>query len=278
MRPHARETTACALAIGGLDPGGGAGLAADLRAFSAAGAFGCAVVAVLTVQSTAGLRSARAVGPREVTSQAEEVLRNQEVRAVKIGALGSADNVRAVARLLDRRPSKAEIPVVLDTPVRPSRSTGRHARLTADDALAALRRDLLPRATLATVNAAEAAALLGERVATVGEAHDAARALARSGAQAVLVKGGHLHGPSATDILAIDGEVIELRARRLAVGPVHGTGCTFASLVAGRLAVRAREEVGRDVLVAAIRWAKRVHHAALSRAVRVGHGMGVLTF
>jgi hydroxymethylpyrimidine/phosphomethylpyrimidine kinase len=87
-----------------------------------------------------------------------------------------------------------------------------------------------------------------------------------------------MRGPDAVDVLAVDGEVIELRARRLAVGPVHGTGCSFASLVAGRLAVRARGRIDRAALLDAIRWAKRVHHAALARPVRVGRGQRVLTF
>ncbi len=189
--------TACALAIGGLDPGGGAGLAADLRAFAAAGAFGCAAVAVVTVQSTAGLVAARPVAAREVVAQAAEVLRHQRVRAVKLGALGSEANVRAVARLLARH---ARVPVVVDTPMLPTRGTG---RLLARRALAAVREELLPRATLVTVNAAEAHALAGEPVRTVGEAHDAARALVRAGARAALVKGGHLGGPSAIDVLAL---------------------------------------------------------------------------
>ena len=139
----------------------------------------------------------------------------------------------------------------------------------------------MPRATLLTANVDEAQALLGEPVRTVGEAHDAARALARCGARAVIVKGGHLSGPSAIDVLAFaDGdEVVELRARRLAVGATHGTGCTFASLVAGRLAVGAPAgRLDREGLVGAIRWAKRVHHAALARAVDVGGAMRALVF
>ncbi len=274
---HHGDAAACALAIGGLDPGGGAGLAADLRAFGAAGAFGCAVAAVLTVQSTAGLRSARAIAAREVTLQMAEVLAHQRVRAMKIGALGTVENVRAVARLLGSARGR-KVPVVIDTPMRPSRAAARSARLMAREALPALRTELLPRGTVVTVNVAEVEALLGERIRTVGEAHDAARELARGGARAVLVKGGHLEGPSAIDVLAIEGEVVELRARRLAVGPTHGTGCTFASLIAGRLAVRATERVDRETLVAAIRWAKRVHHAALSRALTVGRGMRVVAF
>jgi hydroxymethylpyrimidine/phosphomethylpyrimidine kinase len=262
----------CALAIGGLDPGGGAGLAADLRAFGAAGVFGCAAVAVVTVQSTAGLKGVRAVPARELAAQAAEVLRHQRVRAVKVGALGTEANVRAVARLLARHP---DLPVVVDTPMLPTRG---RSRLLVARAVAALKGELVARATLVTVNLREAQALLGEPVRSVGEAHDAARALAKTGARAVLVKGGHLNGASAIDVLAIGGEVIELRARRLALPGVHGTGCTLASLVAGRIARRPRAGLDRDELIAAIRWAKRVHHGALARAVDVGEGMRVLVF
>jgi hydroxymethylpyrimidine/phosphomethylpyrimidine kinase len=272
--PGERETP-CALAIGGLDPGGGAGIAADLRAFAAAGAFGCAALAVLTVQSTAGLRTARALAAAEVVAQVSEVLRHQRVRAVKVGALGSEANVRAVASLLSRH---RDIPVVVDTPMRPTRGK---ARLLASRALAALRDELLPRATLVTVNLDEAGALVGEPVHTVGEAHDAARTLARIGPGAVLVKGGHLgraSGASVIDVLAVGGEVIELRTRRLPLPEVHGTGCTLASLIAGRLAVRSDARVDTEGLVSAIRWAKRVHHAALGRVVDVGGIMKTMMF
>ena len=263
----------CALAIGGLDPGGGAGVLADLRAFAATGAFGGAVVAVSTVQSTSGLESARATGAREIIEQARAVLRHQRVKAVKVGALGTRANVMAVARLLAGHP---ELAVVLDTPMLPTRG---RSRLLARDAVVALRTKLLPRATLVTVNASEAATLVGEEVRTPGEAHDAALALVGMGAFAALVKGGHLQGASATDVLAVGGEVIELRARRLGVGAgVHGTGCTLASLVAGRLARRRNARVDRDALVAAVRWAKRVHHAALADAADVGGAARVLVF
>jgi hydroxymethylpyrimidine/phosphomethylpyrimidine kinase len=262
----------CALAIGGLDPGGGAGLAADLRAFAAAGVFGCAVAAVLTVQSTAGLRGVRAVGSRLLLAQAAEVLRHQRVRAVKVGALGTEANVLAVARLLARH---EPVPAVVDTPMAPTRG---RSRLLAVRAVAVLKAELVPRATLVTVNVHEAEALLGERVRTLGEAHDAARALTAIGARSALVKGGHMGGESAIDVLALGGEVIELRARRLTSPPVHGTGCGLASLVAGRLAQRRGMRLGRDELVSAIRWAKRTHHSALANAVNVGGGMHALMY
>jgi hydroxymethylpyrimidine/phosphomethylpyrimidine kinase len=259
-------TMRCALAIGGLDPGGGAGLAADLRAFAAAGAFGCAAAALYTIQSTAGLVRVVALPAREVTAQAREVLANQDVRAVKVGALGSAQNVRAVASLLRARP---RLPAIVDTPMLPSRGR-RTARLLDAGAVDAVREALVPLATLVTVNAAEAAVLVGVTVESTGDAHDAALAICRLGARAALVKGGHVDGAQAIDVLAeAGGRALELRARRLASG-AHGTGCTLASLIAGRIAARG------DGVVEATKWAKRVHHAALSRAARIGRGAAVI--
>jgi hydroxymethylpyrimidine/phosphomethylpyrimidine kinase len=260
----------CALAIGGLDPGGGAGIAADLRAFARAGAFGCAAVALLTVQSTAGLVRALAVPAEEVTAQVEEVLRRQRVRALKIGALGSDENVRAVAKVLRKHSS---VPAVVDTPMTASRGRG---RLLEEGALATVREKLALQASVLTVNALEAGVLLGGTVTDLEDAQAAARAMAAH-VRAVLVKGGHLDGPVATDVLAIGRQLFELRAPRLRLGPTHGTGCTFASLVAGRLAVRAGEAVSDAAIVQAVRWAKRTHHAALARAATVGDGARVVT-
>ncbi len=262
---------ACALAIGGLDPGGGAGLTADVRGIAAAGAFGCAVIAVITVQSTSGLRSAKAVGAKDVLAQAREVIRHQRVRAIKTGALGSEANVRAVGEFLARH---AEIPAIVDPVMTPTRGRG---RLLAERAINAVRTALLPRATLVTANVPEAEALTGKRVASVGEAHDAALALCKLGARAAIVKGGHLGGVQAIDVLAIAGEesVIELRAKRLRLPPIHGGGCTFAALVAGRVAADART-FDNATLLDAIRWAKRVHHRSLAAAWDVGGDMRVL--
>jgi hydroxymethylpyrimidine/phosphomethylpyrimidine kinase len=257
----------CALAIGGLDPGGGAGVLADVRGFEAAGAFGCAVVALLTVQSTGGLVSVQVLPARGVSAAAREVLARQRVRAIKVGALGSRSNVLAVAKLLADNP---EIPSVVDTPMLPTR--GRASLLDAG-AVEALKRRLLPSATLVTVNAPEAETLAGGRVTTARDARRAAKALTASGARAVLVKAGHLQGAEAVDILAVGDELFEIGAPRLALPPVHGAGCTLASLIAGRLAVRQKSSI-----VDAVRWAKGVHHAALARAVDVGGPLRILVF
>jgi hydroxymethylpyrimidine/phosphomethylpyrimidine kinase len=271
-----RSVSACVLAIGGLDPGGGAGLAADLRAVGAAGAFGCAAIAVITVQSTAGLRGVTPIAPRDVTAQAREVLRHQRVRAIKTGALGTEANVRAVADLVARHPG---VPAIVDPVLAPTRG---RARLLAERALEAMRRALLPRAALVTANAPEAEALTGGRVSNVSEAHDAALALCKLGARAALVKGGHLTGTQAIDVLAIQADrghdAIEMRAKRLRLPPIHGGGCTLAALIAGRVAVDRRTWHGADaaVVIDAIRWAKRVHHRLLAGARDVGGPMRVL--
>jgi hydroxymethylpyrimidine/phosphomethylpyrimidine kinase len=247
-------------------------LAADLRAFAAAGVLGCPVVAVLTVQSTAGLRSVHPIPAARVVAQAREVVRHQRVRAVKTGALGSAETVRAVARWL----ASVRCPVVVDPVLLPTRGKG---RLLSVAGLDALRQALLPRATLVTANVSEAEVITGGRVANVAEAHDAALAMLRLGARAVLVKGGHLQGGDAVDVLATGHEVIELRASRRPFGRqhgLHGSGCVLASLIAGRLAWEPDRTTGSPVLVRAVRWAKRLHRAAIEGAHDVGGPLRVL--
>jgi len=263
----------CALAIGGLDPGGGAGIAADLRAFARAGVFGCASLAVLTVQSTAGLRAARPLASRAVVAQAREVLAHQRVRAIKTGALGSAANVRAVAALAEDHP---DVPLIVDPVMIPTRGS---SRLLASTALTAMRA-LLAHATLVTANVPEAEALTGARIVTADDARDAAHSLCALGARAALVKAGHLRTPRAADVLAMAGATHVLDAPRLRLPPTHGGGCVLASLIAGRLAraslPSSRPSVDPRALLAAVRWAKRTHARALASAHDVGGPMRVL--
>jgi hydroxymethylpyrimidine/phosphomethylpyrimidine kinase len=252
------------LALSGLDPGGGAGLLADARAIGATGAFACAVATLLTTQSTRGLRRVALVSPKLWIEQARRVLEDQDVRAIKTGALGSAANVRAAASLLARYP---RVPVVVDPVLVPTRG---RARLLDRRALGAMRRELIPRATLVTANVAEAEALTGERVSNLEEARVAAKALVTMGARAALVKGGHLKGTHAIDVLVVGEKLTKLDAPRLRLKrKIHGAGCVLASLIAGRLA-------RGDALLAAVRWAKRAHHRALSHAVFVGGDLAVL--
>jgi hydroxymethylpyrimidine/phosphomethylpyrimidine kinase len=133
---------------------------------------------------------------------------------------------------------------------------------------------LLPRATLITANIPEAEMILKMRVTSVSDAHDAALGLVRLGAHAALVKGGHLGGADATDVLAVGSDVLELRAKRLRMRPVHGGGCTLASLIAGRIA--AVDDASDEGIVRAVKWAKRTHHATLQKSRDVGGDLRVL--
>jgi hydroxymethylpyrimidine/phosphomethylpyrimidine kinase len=267
--PFAVRKIPCALTIAGLDPGGGAGILADLRGFAAAGAFGCAVVALLTVQSTSGLVSSRPVSSRVVLAQTCEVVRRQRVRAIKTGALGSADNVRVVARWLR---AHSRVASVVDPVLVPSRGRG---RLLSTSALVALRDELLPAAFLVTANAFEAQVILERPVTSVENAREAALALCALGSRSALVKGGHLTGKPVVDVLAVGGKVFELSRPRIALPPIHGGGCILASLIAGRLAVDERGEPGPRVL-RAVRWARAVHRSALARPWDVGGTSRVL--
>jgi hydroxymethylpyrimidine kinase/phosphomethylpyrimidine kinase len=258
------ESRACVLVLSGLDPGGGAGLLADARALQSTGAFACGVVTVLTVQSTSGLRRTETIRSSLWTEQARVVLRDQRVRAIKVGALGSASNVRAAAALLA---SHRDVPAVVDPVLVPTRGSG---RLLAERAVATLRRELVPRAALVTANAAEAEVLTRARVTNVAEARVAARAIVAMGARAALVKGGHLADARAIDVLATEKSLIELSSPRLRFRrKIHGAGCALSSLIAGRLAVMGE-------LIPAVRWAKRRHHAALSNVIDVGGDLLVL--
>ncbi|HEX9295649.1 MAG TPA: bifunctional hydroxymethylpyrimidine kinase/phosphomethylpyrimidine kinase [Polyangiaceae bacterium] len=262
----------CALAISGLDPSGGAGVYADLRAFRAASVWGCGAVAVWTVQSTAGLRSSRPVPTGHLLAQIDELFSHQRIESIKIGALGSRANVRGVNRWLGT--ISPRLPVVLDPVMRPSR--GNRARLLADSAAHSLL-EMIERVTVITPNVPEAEVLLGGRIRSLEEADRAARAFVGLGARAALVKGGHLPRRGAdqgtTDVLAIGGRIYHLRGRRVHAA-VHGTGCTLASLIAGRLA--ATRSDGEAAILEAVRWAKRVLQKALLHPADVGAGLSVM--
>lgn len=255
----------CALSVAGLDPSGGAGFLADIKAFHAAGAWGCAVAAVLTVQSTAGLASVAPIETSLVRAQAERIFLHQDIRAWKTGALGSTDNVALAAALSEEHPS---VPLVVD-PVIVATRTDAGARLLDDRALEAMRR-LVARSALVTPNVDEAEALLGARVSSVEEAREAALALVAMGAHAALVKGGHLGGPTAIDVLVCHSGVHLIEAPRVAMeGDFHGGGCTLSALITGRLA-------GGEGMEAAVRWSKQRLSRAIAESVQVGEGLRVL--
>lgn len=251
-----------ALTIAGSDSGGGAGIQADLKTFSAMGVYGATVVTALTAQNTVGVQAVHAVPAAFVTAQLDSVFGDLDVRAVKIGMLPSPEIIEAVARALER----AGRPMVLD-PVMVA-TTG--ARLISDQAMDALRNRLLPVADLVTPNLPEAAALLGEAPATDEDVAAAqGRRLLALGPPAVLVKGGHGTGPESTDLLVTAAGVTRFAAPRLPTRNTHGTGCTLSAAIAAGLAH------GRP-LAAAVADAKAYLTAALAAAdrLRIGHGHG----
>ncbi len=265
------ERLACVLVVAGLDPSGGAGLAADLRALRVSQAWGCPVCAVLTVQSTAGLVSTHPVSSALVVAQADEVLAHQPVRAIKVGALGSVDNVRAVATILSRM--HASVPSVVD-PVMIATASNAGARLLDASAIEAMR-DMVSVATVVTPNANEAATLAGVRVESARDAESAAQQLLRLGAHAVLVKGGHLQGDTACDVLALRSGTVRIEAPRLSTPSFHGGGCTLASLIAGNLA-QAHFPFDDQTVLDAVRRAKKRLYEGIVDATKVGDGLLVL--
>lgn len=251
--------TSVALTIAGSDPSGGAGLQADLKTFHQHRVYGTAVVTLVTVQNTRGVRRVEVLDHELVREQVDSVVSDIPPGAAKTGALGSAAVVETIATLAE----SFEFPLVVD----PVMISKHGAALLDEEARRALRDKLLPRATLVTPNAHEAAWLSGRDVASRAMAADAARAIADLGAWAVLVKGGHLRDAEAVDILYANGQVHELSAPRIDTPHTHGTGCTYSAAITARLAIG-------EPLLAAVSEAKGWLTEALLSPPRVGQGVG----
>lgn len=224
------------LSIAGSDPSGGAGIQADLKTFSALGAYGTCVITALTAQSTRGVSHVHEVPVDVVRAQVETLVEDLTIDVVKVGMLASAAIAETVHAALVSGPL-ADVPVVLD-PVMVATSG---SMLLADDAVAAVR-DLVGRADVITPNVPEAAVLLGEDpIDSPDEMGAQAERLVAVGARRVLLKGGHLVGPESID-LWLDraaGPPVEVSAPRIATTATHGTGCTLSSALA---ALRPRHE------------------------------------
>ena len=252
--------TATALTVAGSDPSGGAGIQADLKTFSALGVYGTAVLTALTAQNTRGVTGVHAVPAAFVGEQLRTLLDDVPVHATKLGMLGTADVVREVAAVLRERRCG---PVVCD-PVMVATSGD---RLIDDDAVAALRAELLPLTDLITPNVPEAAALLdGAPATTPDELPEQAVALLTLGPRAVLLKGGHLGGEQSIDVLATADGVWSTSRPRVPTTATHGTGCTLSSAIA---ALAARSGTAD--------WPVLVEHARsyLQRALEGGSALGI---
>jgi hydroxymethylpyrimidine/phosphomethylpyrimidine kinase len=222
-------TVPVCLSIAGSDSGGGAGIQADLKAFARCGVHGTTAITALTAQNTVAVTRVLAIEPDMVRAQIEAVASDLGVAAVKIGMVGAAPVIEAVAAALDALP--AGTPVVLD-PVMIAESGGRLLPSDAEQALIDL---LLPRATVVTPNVPEARVLAGDRDSALDGA-ELARAVRAAGARNVVVTGGHR--ATVTDVLLTeDGGVLEIPGVRHPDGAAHGSGCTHSSALAAHLAL-----------------------------------------
>ena len=250
------------LSIAGVDPSGGAGSAADLKTFAALRTYGMAAITAVTVQNTRGVRGFELLDPAFVADQIDAVFEDVRVDAVKIGMVGSAAVAGAIADALIRHGARH---VVLD-PVMIAK--GGDALLAAD-AVATIRVRLVPLAEVITPNLPEAAVLLGAAEPADLEAmRGMASDLLALGPVSVMLKGGHLDGPEATDVYR-DAEITEtLSASRIATKNTHGTGCTLSSAIAALLPQMSR----RDAIHAAKDYVTGAIDAADRLDVGSGHG------
>ncbi|MEI8144303.1 MAG: bifunctional hydroxymethylpyrimidine kinase/phosphomethylpyrimidine kinase [Alphaproteobacteria bacterium] len=255
--------TAIAVTIAGSDSGGGAGIQADLKTFSALGVYGASVITALTAQNTLGVQAIHDVPPAFIAQQMDSVFSDLAVNAVKIGMLAKVAVIETVAAGLDRHGLKT---VVLD----PVMIAASGDPLIATDAVQAILSVLAPKAMLITPNLHEAAALLGGVMAgTEADMAEQGRALLLRGAKAVLMKGGHGTGATAVDLLVTPEGITRLEAPRIATNNSHGTGCTLSSAIAAGLA----KGLG---LIPAVREAKDYVTQAIAASDRlaIGHGHG----
>jgi len=249
------------MTIAGSDSGAGAGIQADLKTFAALGVYGLSAITSLTAQNTRGVTDIHDAPVESVRAQMRALFDDFEVAAVKTGMLPSAAIIECVAEELERA---GPPPLVVD-PVMVSTT---RAELMKAGALPAMRDRLLPLALVATPNLFEASALLGRDLAGGGEIRAAAAAIARLAGGWAVVKGGDLEGEEeATDFLSDGKETIELAGPRIRTTNTHGTGCTFASAIAARLALG-------DAVPDAARRAKAYVAGAIRNGPGVGRGRG----
>jgi hydroxymethylpyrimidine/phosphomethylpyrimidine kinase len=250
-----------ALSIAGSDPGGGAGIQADLKTFTALGVFGMTAITAITVQNTNGVAASEALSPGIVGDQIRAVASDIGVDAAKTGMLANREIVDAVADAV----AEMRIPNLVVDPVLVSKHG--HALLAAD-AIEALRMRILPLAVIVTPNLSEASALAGLPVEGRDDMRRAADAIVSLGTAAVLVKGGHLKQPTAAADLLLAGGIEEwVEAEWIDTPNTHGTGCTLSAAIASHLAM------GKSVLDA-VRAGKGFVTEAIRHSLAIGEGIG----
>jgi hydroxymethylpyrimidine kinase / phosphomethylpyrimidine kinase / thiamine-phosphate diphosphorylase len=248
------------LTIAGTDSIGGAGVAADLKAFASMDLHGCCVVTAVTSQNTKGVTDILPVPARNVASQLDAVFDDLRIDAVKTGMIYSAEIAGVVARKL----RKEDVPLVVD----PVLCAGVGTPLFREDLKEALLRQLFPLAAMVTPNRPEAEELTSTKITDMSGAEEACRTISSSGTDSVLLKGGHFEGPTVTDLLLYDDRFTEFTSIRLPI-KVHGSGCTLSSYIAGHIAM------GFDIC-RAVAGSKRRVQDAIAMSSRLGQGMAIV--
>jgi len=249
-----------ALTIAGSDSGGGAGIQADLKTFSALGAYGMSAITAVTVQNTLGVSGYHEVPAQVVADQIRAVVTDIGVDAAKTGMLASVAIIEAVATTL----TEVRVPQLVVDPV----FISKHGDpLLQADAVEAIRRKIFPLAMLVTPNLHEASGLIGAEIVDRAGMQEAGRRLLDFGCQAVLVKGGHLAEAMAPDLYYDGGEMVWLESERIDTPDTHGTGCTLSAAITAYLAAGIE-------LWAAVEAGKRFVTEAIRGGLSLGEGIG----
>jgi hydroxymethylpyrimidine/phosphomethylpyrimidine kinase len=249
-----------ALTIAGSDSGAGAGIQADLKTFAAHGVYGTSAITAVTAQNTLGVTAWEAISADLVTAQIEAVEGDIGVDAVKTGMLANAAIVEAVSAAIET----LDLGNVVVDPVMVAKGGD---RLLDDEAVGAIKAELLKHATIVTPNIPEAEVLAEMTITSLDDMRTAARRILAHGPRVVVVKGGHLEGPESIDLVVSSDGTFELRGPRLPGRHTHGTGCTFAAAVAANLAL------GQPI-EQALRSAREYLEGAIRHAPGLGRGQG----
>ncbi len=249
------------LAIAGSDSSGGAGIQADIKSISANNAYAMSVITAITAQNTLGVNLIEDVSVKMITQQLKAIKEDIKVDAIKIGMVSKEETIKAIAKELDSFKTR----VVLD-PVMVSKS---NHLLLQEKAIESLVKDLFPKAYLITPNLMETYQLTGIKPENIEQMKQAAKKLIKLGPKNVLVKGGHLEGSYATDLLLTNGEFYTFSEEVVNTNNNHGTGCTLSSAIAANLA-------NGYNLVESVSLAKTYITKALKSGFKIGKGVGVL--
>ncbi|MBT9175570.1 MAG: Hydroxymethylpyrimidine/phosphomethylpyrimidine kinase [candidate division WS2 bacterium] len=253
-----------ALTIAGSDSGGGAGIQADLKTFSALGVFGMSVITALTAQNTLGVQGIYDISPEFIGQQIDSIFQDMGTDAIKTGMLSNSSTIRMVAQKM--REYKVNKLVV--DPVMVAKGGDRLLRAEAEDTL---REALLPLCLVVTPNIPEAEVISGISIHSLMEMKKAARIIHQKGPKNVVIKGGHLEGDQSIDLLYDGQNFLELSAPRVNTTNTHGTGCTFASAITAHLAkglsIPEAVENAKEYLTTILK---------LSSDLQIGRGVGPL--